>query len=269
MTDWIIGDVHGCWHSLRRLLAEIGWDPARDRLWLAGDLVNKGGGSLEVLRWAADPGHRVEAVLGNHDLHLLALAAGAARRREEDTLDAVLAAPDRDRLLGWLRRRPLVVEPPGAVVVHAGVLPSWSRADVGELARLGASALATADGVEAVYSRRKTRWSGRLEGVARAAAAVAVFTRLRVVNPQGQPRWSFTGPLADLPDGLSPWWQRARALGESSPWVFGHWAQLGLWHSAEVRCLDGACVYGGVLAAWAPAHDRLVTRPCDPRDRVG
>ena len=128
MATWAIGDVQGCFETLRRLLARIGGPPPGDRVVLVGDLVNRGPRSLEVLRWAADAGDRVEAVLGNHDVHLLARAVGVVGAAPRDTLDEVLEAPDRDALLGWLRARPLLLRAEGAVVVHAGLLPSWTVA---------------------------------------------------------------------------------------------------------------------------------------------
>jgi bis(5'-nucleosyl)-tetraphosphatase (symmetrical) len=266
MATWVIGDVHGCWRTLEGLLGDIGWDAREDRVWLIGDLVNKGRGSLEVLRWAADPRNRVDAVLGNHDLHLLARQVGIAKSRREDTLDEILTAPDCDRLLTWLRRRPLLVELDGAVLVHAGILPDWSLDAVRTRAEACRRLLAGDGGLQAIYERRRTVWSDELDGQDAAAAALAVFTRLRLVGPDRRPRWGYTGPLDDAPSGQSPWWQGARIVSPTRPVLFGHWAQLGLFAGPGVRCLDGACVYGGRLAAFRLQDGRLETRSASAAD---
>jgi len=261
MADWVIGDIHGCWRTLERLLDRIGWNPRSDRVWLIGDLVNKGTGSLEVLRWATNPEHRVDSVLGNHDLHLLGRAAGVADHRTEDTFDDVMDAPDREPLLDWLRRRPLLIELGDTVLVHAGMHPSWSL----DLARVLADdvrrGLTGSDGVRELYARRRVRWSDDVEGLDRVAAALAVFTRIRMVQTDGRPLLGFTGAPEEAPGGTVPWWHGARSVVDGRTLVFGHWARLGLTDLDGVRCLDGACVYGGDLAALRLGDGELVTVP--------
>jgi len=261
MADWVIGDIHGCWRTLERLLVRIGWNPHSDRVWLIGDLVNKGTGSLEVLRWAAEPANGVDAVLGNHDVHLLARAAGVAGHRTEDTFRDVLDAPDREPLLDWLRRRPLLIEVGDTMLVHAGVHPTWSRAEAVDLADDVHRILREEDGIRALYSRRRTPWSDGLDGIDRAAAALAVFTRARMLAPDGTPVWEFTGPPEEAPAGTVAWWEGARVCARRRTVVFGHWARLGLAVVDGVRCLDGACVYGGDLAALRLGDGELVTVP--------
>jgi bis(5'-nucleosyl)-tetraphosphatase (symmetrical) len=135
MATYAIGDVHGCFETLRRLLRRVVYDPARDRLWFVGDLVNRGPDSLGVLRWAAAQGDRIVAVLGNHDLHLLARAEGISAARKRDTLEEILEAPDRDDLLSWLRSRPLLHREGEILLVHAGLFPEWTPAEAERLAR--------------------------------------------------------------------------------------------------------------------------------------
>lgn len=266
MATWVIGDIHGCWRTLEGLLADMGWDATRDQVWLIGDLVNKGRGSLDVLRWAAEPAHQVDAVLGNHDLHLLARSVGVATARNEDTLDDVLNAPDRTELLTWLRRRPLLAELESVVLVHAGVLPDWTIEASREYAATCQALLIQDSGLQSVYERRRRRWSPELIGLEAAAASMAVFTRLRLVGADRRPCWGHTGPLEDAPTGQYPWWEGARMAARERPVVFGHWAQLGLFSATGLRCLDGACVYGGQLAAFCVDDGRLVTRSLDPAD---
>ena len=158
MTTWAIGDIHGCWHTLSRLLDRIDWQPDSDELWLVGDLVNRGPGSLEVLRWARANDRHVTAVLGNHDLHLLNRAAGVVKAKEEDTLDAVLAAPDRDELVGWLRSRRFLHQMGPWVMVHAGLMPGWSIELCRRLADAAGSRLAAPewrDFVREIHRSRK------------------------------------------------------------------------------------------------------------------
>jgi len=266
MADWVIGDIHGCWRTLERLLDRIAWNPATDRVWLIGDLVNKGTGSLEVLRWAAEPANRVDAVLGNHDVHLLAWVAGAADHRSEDTFDDVLEATDRDQLLGWLQSRPLVVDLDRVVLVHAGLHPTWSLPESLDLAHEVQRAMQDDDRFRELYARRKAPWSSALVGVERAAAALAIFTRVRVLGPDGAPVWEFTGPPEEAPAGSVPWWEGARAVTTGRTVIFGHWARLGLVVVDGVRCLDGACVYGGDLAALRLEDGELVTEPLVAED---
>jgi bis(5'-nucleosyl)-tetraphosphatase (symmetrical) len=261
MTTWIIGDLHGCWRTLDALLGRLDWSPRRDRIWLIGDLVNKGAGSLEVLRWAVSQSGAVDAVLGNHDLLLIAQADGAAPRREEDTLERVLDAPDADRLIGWLRTRPMLARVDDLVVVHAAVWPRWSMERAGREAAAVSRAVASPSRLAELYARRRTPWREGLEGIERTAAAAAVFTRLRMLDPDGVPRLTVTSHPDAAPDGLVPWYRSSRLLSDGVRMVFGHWAQLGLFREGPVTCIDSACVYGGPLTAMRAADGLLVQQP--------
>ncbi len=250
MATYVIGDIHGCFETLQRLLLKMSWDPAVDELWLVGDLVNRGPASLEVLRWAVAHDEKITAVLGNHDLHLLARAAGLVAAKADDTLDDVLAAPDRDELLGWLRRRPFLHVRGTWVMVHAGLLPGW---DVGRALGL---AEAAAEGLGGdrwpSFLRRVLAKGSRREGMPGdddATAAVGVFTRLRMVDGDGRPRFSYTGPVEEAPKGYRPWYGTARVISDGSRVVFGHWAALGVRRGEGMTCLDSGCVYGNRLSA--------------------
>ncbi len=261
MADWVIGDIHGCWRTLTALLERLEWQPGGDRLWLIGDLVNKGPGSLEVLRWAEANRATVDSVLGNHDLLLIAQADGTAPRRSEDAFDEVLAAPDRERLIGWLRTRPLLARAADLVMVHAGVWPDWSWSEASENAAAVAREVAAPAGLGALYARRRTLWRDDLVGIERIAAAGAVLTRLRMIGPDGLPRLTTTVHPAAAPADLVPWFDCPRLVAEGLRVVFGHWAMLGLLRAGAVTCIDSACVYGGALTAMRISDGELVQQP--------
>jgi len=251
MGTYAIGDVQGCFETLERLLRRIDFRPGEDRLWLAGDLVNRGPASLEVLRWARDHDEHLVAVLGNHDLHLLAVAAGLAEPRRSDTLDACLAAPDREALLGWLRRRPLLHREGRHVLVHAGLLPAWSIETAQAHAREVAHALREGDGrlvLASLAADKAAAWSDELTGTARISLIVAALTRLRICTADGRMRADFSGPPSEAPEGCRPWFDARVAAGEPTI-VFGHWAALGLHLAPHVLGLDTGCVWGGSLTA--------------------
>ena len=271
MVTYAIGDVQGCSATLRRLHARLvaaGLDEQRDALWLAGDLVNRGPGSLDVLRWALERqrrmGERFVCVLGNHDLHLLALAAGAERGRRGDTLEPVLAAPDRNELLAWLRGRPLLhrAELAGRphVLVHAGLLPQWSVEQAAALARELEAALASPGGARALRQIRKhkeTDWRAGLEGPARLGAIASVLVRLRTCTPEGRPCLEFAGPPEEAPAGCIPWFDVPGRAHRDAVVVCGHWAALGLRLRPDLVALDSGCVWGQALTA-VRLEDRAV-----------
>ena len=258
MADWVIGDIHGCWETLQRLLERIRWDGTRDRLWLIGDLVNRGPGSLAVLRWAArEP--RLDAILGNHDLHLLARAAKLVGARPGDRLEEVLASEDREDLLGWLWRRPLIQRLGGTVLVHAGLLPEWDAAAAQSLAD---SASRRLDALLPLLARKpRPKWSADVDGDERLAAAVAIFTRLRVVRADGRPKLSFTATPESAPEGCRPWFEGSRLVAEGNRAVFGHWALMGFRRGPGAVCIDSGCVYGGRLTALRLDDDTALHQP--------
>jgi bis(5'-nucleosyl)-tetraphosphatase (symmetrical) len=263
MSTWAIGDVQGCHATLRKLLAGIGGPPRGDRVVLVGDLVNRGPGSLGVLRWAADAGEKVQAVLGNHDVHLLARAVGVAGAAPRDTLDEVLDAPDRDDLLGWLRARPFLLRTGEALVVHAGLHPSWSLSKAERLARRAEEALRSRSAPNALATIH-----GRYDGPAHLLAA-RVMTRIRCCGADGEPARGFSGPPAEAPAGLRPWFDVPDRRSARAFVVFGHWAALGVLLRRDLAALDGGCVWGRALAALRLEDRRLVVEPCSEKDRVG
>ncbi|MEZ4402938.1 MAG: symmetrical bis(5'-nucleosyl)-tetraphosphatase [Kofleriaceae bacterium] len=263
MARYAIGDVQGCMDTLARLLATIGFEPAHDQLWFVGDLVNRGPRSLEVLRFVRDLGDRARVVLGNHDLHLLARVAGVAKAKKRDTLDAVLAAPDRDALVEWLRRQPLVHVEDGLVMVHAGLHRAWTlTAALGYARELEA-------GLRGDAWRRwladtvgpTPPWRPGLLGDARVRALLGFFVRVRMCDPDGDAVTDFDGAPADAPAGTVPWYQLAPPALADHTVVFGHWAAHGAALGDRWIATDSACVWGGGLTAVDLDRRRLTTVP--------
>lgn len=251
MAVYAIGDVHGCYLTLRALLERCGFAPRRDRLWLVGDLVNRGPRSLEVLRWAAGIDGLV-AVLGNHDLYLLARAAGVAERKRRDTLDAVLEAADGDELVAWLRARPLLHREGDRVLVHAGLFPEWSVEDAERLARETEARLRGRGGDGLLLdslTRHEGQWREGLGAGARARVALAGMARLRALTASGRMCSDFSGARAELPAGCLPWFEMPDRRSAGALVIFGHWAALGLWLAPGVAALDTGCVWGQALTA--------------------
>jgi len=243
MATYAIGDVQGCFATLMRLIERLPLDPDRDRLWLAGDLVNRGPRSLEILRWARDQGERLTAVLGNHDLHLLARAEGLAAAKEGDTLDSVLAAPDRDELLDWLRRRPLCHVEGDRVLVHAGLHPEWTVS--------GARAVAAE--IESVLRGAHQDRRDLLAAIAAGrsdpcATAARVLTRIRLCTSAGELRPG-SGPPEEAPAGCVPWFRVPGRRSAEATIVFAHWSALGLLREPTLLGLDTGCVWGRELSA--------------------
>jgi len=261
VATFAIGDIQGCMSSLERLLALVDFQRTRDRVWLVGDLVNRGPRSLDVLRWARELGDRAQIVLGNHDLHLLARAAGAAPEKKRDTLDEVLHARDADRLLDWLRMQPLFhVEGPYAMV-HGGLHPKWTVSDT--LARAAEiEAQLRAPTWRAFLSQIQAqgstpRWDKRLGGGDRYRAILAYLVRARTLKPDGRVEDTFDGAPALAPAGCVPWFAFPNAAWMTHTIVFGHWAALGLDLGAHHVGLDTGCVWGRALTAMR-LDDRMV-----------
>lgn len=250
MARYAIGDIQGCMESLERLLAQLPLDPAHDQVWLVGDLVNRGPRSLEVLRWARRHEAYVTCVLGNHDLHLLARATGAPAKKR-DTLDDVLAAPDRGELLDWLRTRPLVHVEERFILVHAGLHPSWTAALARQLAAEIEAELAGENWrkLVAAMDGPVPPWRPDLEGEARVRAVLSYLVRVRTCHPDGRVEPSFDGPPAQAPAGCIPWFDLPSPRWRTHVPVFGHWASLGLDVEPGHIALDSGCVWGRSLSA--------------------
>ena len=260
MALYAIGDIQGCHREFRELLQLIGFSREHDRLWLVGDLVNRGPGSLAVLRDVMALGDCATVVLGNHDLHLLTVAAGHRRPHRSDTLDAILAAPDRDRLLDWLMRRPLCVVEDERVLVHAGLLPAWTPASARVYSREVEAKLASKDAarfLSVLYGNEPATWSSELAGDDRLRAIVNVFTRLRFCRDDGTMDFKAKGGPADGPAGFKPWFEHPSRRSGHATVVCGHWSTLDLMLAPNVLMLDSGCVWGGALTA-IRLNDRML-----------
>ncbi len=263
---YAIGDIQGCAEELRALVGRIGFSPDRDQLWLVGDLVNRGPRSLEALRYVRSLGDNAVVVLGNHDLHLLALALGgreAAKRG--DTLDEVLAAPDRDELLEWLIHRPLAHFDRGDLLVHAGLVPQWSVARALALAREVESALRrdARAFLRQMYGDQPDRWSEDLTGMERLRFVVNVLTRLRVCAADGRVDLKMKGPPGKARPDFRPWFELPGRASRDARIIFGHWSALGYVSAHGVIGLDTGCVWGGALTALClDAAEPPVSLPC-------
>jgi bis(5'-nucleosyl)-tetraphosphatase (symmetrical) len=252
MAIYAIGDVQGCFITLERLLRRIDFDPGRDRLWLVGDLVNRGPSSLEVLRWAKSMGRSVIVVLGNHDLHLIARAEGLREPRKRDTFDDVLEAPDRDALLEWLIGRPLLHREGDFVLVHAGLLPQWSLEEAEALAWEAQEALRSRRRYPLLESFEESgtspRWGEDLKEPQRLRLVVDAFTRMRTLTSSGELCLDFDGPPRQAPEGCQPWFELC-SFPPRATVLFGHWAALGLHLGRNAIGLDTGCAWGGSLTA--------------------
>lgn len=252
MATYAIGDVQGCYATLRRLLRRFRFDAQKDHLWLVGDLVNRGPQSLEVLRWARDQGERVRMVLGNHDVHLLARAAGVSEPKKRDTLDDVLAAKDMPELVEWLARQPLLVRQGDWVMVHAGLLPGWSFDDAEQLAEEGSAALrgpSRKQVLRDIFAGSPERWDAKLARKERLQVIFSVFTRLRICTRDGAMKLDFSGAPDSIPEGYLPWFEAPSRREPKVTTIFGHWAALGLHVSPRYVALDTGCVWGKALTA--------------------
>jgi bis(5'-nucleosyl)-tetraphosphatase (symmetrical) len=243
MPTYAIGDIQGCFTTLERLLRRIDFDPKQDRLWLVGDLVNRGPSSLEVLRWAKSMGDRLTMVLGNHDLHLIGRAEGAREAKRRDTLDRVLEAPDREALIEWLIGRPLLHREGEFVLVHAGLHPNWS---------LEEAESAAWEAQEALRSRRR---QSLLISEAQGPKALEpirffldVFTNMRTLRKTGELCLDFKGAPREAPEGCFPWFEQCSFPPQVTV-LFGHWAALGLHLGRQAIGLDTGCGWGRTLTA--------------------
>lgn len=253
VATYAVGDIQGCFRTLERLLHRIRFDASKDRLWLVGDLVNRGPRSLEVLRWARAAGSRLTMVLGNHDLHLLARAQGVRKPKPLDTLDEVLSAPDRDELLSWLRSQPLLHREDSFLLVHAGVLPQWSSDEAAAVAREIEEVLRSERSWELLAGLYRECdfpvWSASLSAADRLPLAINVLTKLRVCTAEGRPCLDYGGPPDGAPRGCAPWFEAPDRATRAETVVFGHWSDLGLRVEPGILALDTGCVWGRTLTA--------------------
>jgi bis(5'-nucleosyl)-tetraphosphatase (symmetrical) len=253
MALYAIGDVQGCDDELGALLRALRFSADRDSVWFVGDLVNRGPDSLKVLRRVRAMGDAATVILGNHDLHLLAVAFGGARLRSDDTLAEILAAPDRDGLIEWLISRPLMHENPSLKVcmVHAGLAPQWDLSLARQCAREFEIALRRnpAKLLDRLYGDEPDRWDDALEGEERLRFIVNCFTRLRYLDADGRLALRAKGSPKKSPKSLVPWFEARDARWRGSRIVFGHWSTLGFFKNADVTGIDTGCVWGESLTA--------------------
>ena len=252
MATYAIGDIQGCYHAFQALLARIEFNPSHDELWLVGDLINRGSGSLEVLRWCYQHQNNLNVVLGNHDLHALVVAAGFVSPKKGDTLSALLAAEDCKVLLDWLRHQHLAYSNNQYLMVHAGLLPQWTVEQALRYAEEVESALQAPDYLRFLahmYGNQPSSWRDDLTGLDRLRVITNAMTRLRVCTPQGDMQFSFKGELQDVPSGYMPWFDVPNRASQNAQVIFGHWSALGLQQRDNVDALDTGCLWGGQLTA--------------------
>ncbi len=267
MPTYAIGDLQGCHAPLLHLLDKIRFDPAADRLWFVGDLVNRGPDSLETLRTVRELGDAAINVLGNHDLHLLMLAEGFGRMHKGDTLDAILNAPDRDELLHWLRQQKLAWREDDFLMVHAGVLPGWTVDDV---MRHAAEAEAVLQGEHyrdffaRMYGNAPVAWDPALQGVERLRVIVNALTRLRYCSAAGEMEFHHKGAPGTQPAGWLPWFEVPGRKSMAATLVIGHWSTLGLINRSDLIALDTGCVWGDRLSAVRLEDRQVFAVPCQP-----
>jgi bis(5'-nucleosyl)-tetraphosphatase (symmetrical) len=250
---YLIGDLQGCCDAFERLLAEIGFSPSRDSLTVLGDLVNRGPQSLAVLRRMRALGHAADALLGNHDLHLLAVAEGVRPEHRSDTLREILDAPDREAWIEWVRARPLALERHGWLCVHAGVAPAWTAFKTLALAAEVEAMLRGPDlagFLPRMYGNQPARWDEALDGNDRWRFVINVLTRIRFVDAKdGTLDFTVKEGAGAAPPGLVPWFEAPGRASEGTSIAFGHWSTLGLINRPELLSLDTGCVWGGSLTA--------------------
>ena len=253
MALYMIGDLQGCDEALARLLKKIDFSPSRDTLVLLGDLVNRGPDSLAVLRRLIKLQGAAHCLLGNHDLHLLAVAHGVRKPHRSDTLDDILQAPDRSALLDWLRARPLALHMQGWLMVHAGVLPQWDLQQTLALAEEVQTVLRSPDWgifLHSLYGNQPDAWQDHLSGVDRLRTIVNALTRLRFCSAEGVMEFETKDSAAAAPPGFMPWFEVPGRLTRGTPIAFGHWSTLaGSAAPQGVLPLDTGCVWGGCLTA--------------------
>lgn len=266
--NYLIGDVQGCCDALDRLLGKIGFSPSRDRIYVLGDLVNRGPQSLATLRRLRGFGASAICLLGNHDLNLLAVAQGVRKLHPGDTIAEILTAPDRDAWLHWLRHRRMAVFEHGWLMVHAGVVPQW---DAPQTIRLAAEAEALLQGaalaqfLPEMYGDQPARWSEALAGFERLRFIINVLTRTRFVSADGTLDLVTKDGVDGAPAGFYPWFDVPQRRTQGTPIACGHWAALGLIDRPDLLALDTGCVWGRSLTAARIDGDRreLIQVPCN------
>jgi bis(5'-nucleosyl)-tetraphosphatase (symmetrical) len=271
MATYAIGDVQGCFSALKRLLTHIDFDADRDTLWFTGDLVNRGPQSLETLRFVKQLGDKHKTILGNHDLHLLAVSHGAHPGWDEDTLAEILGAPDKNELLQWLSKKPLILHDAalGYTMVHAGIAAKWDLAKALSLADEIHAVLQSdkaADFFEHMYGNQPDQWRNDLTGWDRLRCITNYFTRARFCYADGRLELKNKGPLKSPAEELVPWFQVPDRKNADLDIVFGHWAALGgVTNTPKAHALDTGCIWGFDLTAMRLEDQKRFAVPCQVR----
>ena len=265
MAIYAVGDIQGCYTELMQVLDKIRFDQAVDKLWLVGDLVNRGADSLQVLRLVKSLGESAITVLGNHDLHLLAVAAGTSRLHRGDTLDEILAAPDREELLSWLRHQRLMHVEGDYVLVHAGLLPGWTVKQAARLAGEVEKSLQSLDYIEylsRMYGNQPAAWDDGLTGFKRLRVITNALTRMRICTLDGEMEFDFKAEQHKIPQGYLPWFDVPDRASTNKTVIFGHWSALGLMVKPDAIALDTGCLWGGPLTAIRLEDREIIQVPC-------
>ncbi|OEE70955.1 bis(5'-nucleosyl)-tetraphosphatase (symmetrical) [Enterovibrio norvegicus FF-33] len=273
MATYLVGDIQGCFDDLKTLLDTVSFDENHDHLYLAGDLVARGPDSLSVLRFIKSLGAHGHAVLGNHDLHLLAVAEGFKKPKAKDKTQAILYAPDRAELLSWLRQQPLLIHcdssndnAPGFVMTHAGIPPDWDLDSAKRHANAVESILRSDRYswlLENMYANEPAKWSEKLEGIERFCYTINALTRMRFCKPDGSLDMACKLPPEEVTDGhLVPWFEVKKRQPIEETLVFGHWAALGGVVNHQLMGLDTGCVWGGALTMVRWEDRQIFSLPC-------
>ncbi len=252
MATYAIGDIQGCYDDLLRLLDKIKFDKKKDRLWFVGDLVNRGPKSLETLRFIKSLGHSAITVLGNHDLHLLAVACHHSPMRSKDTLNPILQAKDRDELLLWLRHRPLFYYDNDFCLLHAGLPPQWDFVTAKKMAMNVEKELRSkhyTTFLKQMYGNQPDCWSDKLKGIEQLRFTVNCFTRMRFCDAKGRLDFHYSGKVGSQPKHLIPWFELAHRKTKHLKIIFGHWSALGYQQKNNCYGIDTGCLWGGQLTA--------------------
>jgi bis(5'-nucleosyl)-tetraphosphatase (symmetrical) len=269
MATYAIGDIQGCFHAFTTLLARLQFDAKRDKLWLVGDIINRGSGSLQVLRWCYQHQDSLKIVLGNHDLHALAVAHGLKPAHRGDTLQALLDAADSDTLFKWLRHQPLIHAGNEYVMVHAGLFPQWTIEKAACLASEVECALQAdnyLDFFANMYGNSPNHWHDELAGMDRLRAITNAMTRMRICAASGEMEFAFKGELQDVPAGYMPWFDVPARQSSDASIICGHWSALGLRQRENIIALDTGCLWGGKLTAFCLETKKITQVNHDVRD---
>jgi len=284
MARYLIGDVQGCDDALQQLLDKISFSPSRDTLFLLGDLVNRGPKSAAVLRRLQNYGAAARCLLGNHDLNLLAIAYGVRKQHRKDTLNCILEAPDRTAMLEWLRAQRMAmteaIDDHTVLMVHAGVLPSWTSNKTMSLASEVEDMLTSPDlanFLREMYDDEPSGWSDTLTGTPRLRVIINALTRLRFCDAQGKMEFKFKEGATSAPPGYLPWFDVPHRKTASVTLAFGHWSTLGWLGRSDLLPLDTGCVWGGCLSAMRiagqgpgkPLVQELIQVKCDMAQKPG